>query len=644
MKLTSLFFVVAAAVLFLASPLKADPKGKGFTVYLTTEGTNRYGANIMVDAGEMNVEDMPTLFDEFNTSNGVSVLPASNEPVLVVVVVPKGASIETRKAFEKQVRDVVGARYPNMQLEIQESFVDLDADSKVLEDQLADVHAVQPKLAPGSIEADVADIVEAKIQTGLVENEQFRLSWFGKARNRVGRSVRTVARASRHPFAATEAVAVGAAMAVYNGSGQVVGWLNRSHPYNVVVAARLVALAKFTTSGMVILTKYGLNPTSAAIAAIAGGVGAAFGYNAKKWSNFCTSHTFPFFKEFWPVALYNRTGWFKSANINFFRSLGISYVLRSLAVASGQTIVGSDGERHGVPSPNSWDFLFGGLGLTIPEVWLDGLMDDSMRALELKGLLNHQSRSYILWGVSFIDTTMHSLFRAGAVKGAYAVATVSWGSKLAIWAAGRFLPAGPKRFVFVSEDVSKQANAVLHADEQKKLKEAQAAGQVVKGPGFFRWFARLVSDSVQEMKNWHSGKFTLSDHTMVLQNFGLDEVWNLNLKDEQKKRIEADPSLTRAEFVKWLNLMDADVSVVRAVWSARNHDVLRSRTALTLEQFIEIAGLQKVSPRIVHHLWELREKNPSRSNRTSVASMCAEALADSVSPGIGLEQSAAMLD
>lgn len=514
-----------AAVFWSGICSAADPNS--FTLYLTTNAENRYGGNVVINVGSMTVDELPRFVQPTSDVREArkALLPSVSEPIEVVIVVPKGAAEDVRAGFIRQIRTAMARKYPNAVFNIRESFVDTQADRAALEEQRAELNDLRAGIVPASPQSPealrLADKINDSIDAGLEENRRFERSWVKKA----------------------------------------AGGLNETHPYNTVIAARVVALTKLATSGFVLISKYGINAMSLVIGGISGGISAAFGYNAKKWSEFCTTHQFPWFKDALPVKLYNKTGWFKSATINLVRSLGLSYMLRELAYLSNQQV---KGERVG--SPNSLNFFVEGLGLTIPEIVLDGLVDDGVRALELKGVLNHQSRSYVLWTIGLIDTAMHSFFRAGAVKAAYTVAAISWGSKLAVWGASKLLKPVQKRFIFISDGVS-----------------SEKTGEIVENRGnFLAYLASLGKGIFQGVANRRAGKFSVSDKEMVLQQLGLSEAWNLALSPAEVDRIKNDASLTQAEFEKMLNLRDTDREIVNSMWKNRERQLGQSLRLLDM--------------------------------------------------------------
>ena len=488
-------FLAVATLFSSISSFAKDPNS--FSLYLTTNAENRYGGNIMINVGSMPMSEIPE-----------TLLPASDEPVEVVVVVPKGAPAESREEFIGQIRTAMNSKYLHARYNIRESFVDVDAEIATYQEQQAELEKMKPGIIPGTDADKLEQRAEKEIAAGIEEDKQFKRSWFNRA----------------------------------------VGSLNSTHPYNTVIAAKVVALTKLATSSIVLLSRYGINPVSLVIAGISGGVAAMFGYNAKAWSEWSTSHEFPWLKDNLFVRTYNRLGWFKSATINLIRSAFTAYVLRELAYLSHQTVNGKP-----VDSPNTGMYAWETLGLSVPEVVLDGLLDDGARSLETKGVLNHQSRSYILWTIGLIDTTMHAFFRAGAVNTAYTVAVVSWASKLAVWGTSMVLKANPKRFVFISNDIGEEKTAKL--TESKNV---------------FGYLAGLVKNLAQSISNSRAGKFSESDEDMVKQDLGLGETWNLALPSEKLERIQRDPTLTQKEFVKMLNLKDTDRSIVNSLWNLRN--------------------------------------------------------------------------
>jgi hypothetical protein len=499
------------AALFLASTLGYAKNPNDFTLYLTTDATNRYGGNVMLNLGSMGVEELPEFLSRSGDDKNTEILPKAG-PIEVIIVVPKGASPEARKEFVGQIRREMKKRYPTAQFTIRESFVDLKADIAALETQRAQLLKLQKQAYSDPKAVALAGQLEKVINDGIEEDRQLEKSWIRRSANK----------------------------------------LNETHPYNTVIAARVIALTKFSVASYVLISRYGINPISLMLGALAGGISAMFGYNAKRWSEFCTTHQFPWFKDSMPVKFYNKRGWLKSATINFIRSLGLDYGLPELAYLSHQNSKGKP-----VESPNRLAFFAEGLGITIPEIVLDGLMDDAARALELKGVLNHQSRSYLLWGIGLIDTVMHGFFRAGAVRAAYITAAISWGTKLALWGSSKLLGPKSKRFIFISDQVSNEKTAQLIENREN----------------FFAYLAGLGKTIIQATANKKAGRFSVSDREMIIQQLGLEESWNLALTPEQIQRIEEDSKLTQKEFAEMLNLRDTDRDVVNSLWGFRSRNL-----------------------------------------------------------------------
>lgn len=524
-------FIIGLATLF-SSAVFAE--SKGLTLFLSTSHANRYGGQIMLDAGELKIDEIPDFMATLDPQTSGAVLPASNAPVEVSVVVPKNAPLSYRQEFLGEVSAAIQTRYPQAKFKLVESFVDLEADAAALLETQADIKARQSQPGLSARDAKILEAAQTEVTEGLKDDQALCESWF---RNSCPTYFKHFNRA----------------------------WSAVRHPYNTVIAARAVALTKFGVSVSVTISKYGLNPVSALIAVAQGGIAATFGYNAKSWSEWCTSHQFPFFKESLPVSWYNRTGWFKSATINFFRSLGLSYVFRTIAHESGQTVNGRT-----VETANSFEFLFQGLGLTIPEIVLDGLMDDGARALELRGRINDQGRKYLLWGISMIDTVMHTAFRAGAINVAYSAAAVSWGTKLGVWGAGKLLKQRAARFIAISSELNQTTS-----------------GRAVSAKNFIGYlFGAGIPDAIM---NRVRNQFTVTDRTMVEQDLGIDETWKLSLSESDLARLRTDRNLSEADLRKILNLKDSEPDLVKAMMSYRSARLMAKDETFTAAELCNAA-------------------------------------------------------
>lgn len=509
--------VIAVLVLMTGlSPLSALAKDStgvldnAFTMILSAQNQNRYGGPIMLDSGTMTIEQIPDLLGSLEPGK---VLPNRGEPIQVVVIVPRNAPDNYRNEFLKQISTSLRAHYPNAKFDLVESFVDLNEDARALLEQKVELQKLKQK-ATDSTDIKILDNAANEIDEGLKADQDLCNSWFGKACPRFYR--------------------------YFNKS-----WKALKHPYNTVIAARAIAGTKAGFAIATTLSKVGINPASLAIATMQGAMTAVFGYNAKAWSEFCTSHTFPFLKDFYPVAWYNRNGWFKSASINFVLSLGLSYVFRMMSHLSGQQI-------NGVPveTANSREFFLEGLSIVGPEIFLDGKVDDALRGLELKGRINDQGRKYLLWALSSVDTLMHTSFQAGDLRLAYIFAGMSWGGKLALWAAHSALKARAHRFIVLSGELEKR--------ETGRQITAKNILSFVLGGG--------IGDAIY---NRVTGNYTVSDRTMVEQNLALDELWNLNVSDVDLARIQNDPNLTDNELADMLNLKDSEPAILHRMMAYR---------------------------------------------------------------------------
>lgn len=515
-------FIALAGIIFSqCTPAFARSEAsRGATVVVSTNRTDRYGVQIMLDGGTIPLKDVPEFFSKLHAS-----APSGDASVQVIVVVPKNAPQHYRDQFLLEIRQTIDARYPNAQYEIHESFVDLNADALTLLEKRAEVEKM--KAQPGLTEAqqDLLVYAEEQIEVGLKEDQRLCESWFQSSCSKF--------------------------FAYFNPALKAL-----NHPYNSVVAAHAVAMTKFGISSVVTLSKYGINPTSVMIATLQGGITAAFGFNAKSWSQWCTSHEFPFLKETAAVQWYNRNGWFKSANVNFLRSMGLNYVMRMLAYWTGQETGGRP-----VETANSAEFMMGAMGIALPEVYLDGLMDDGLRALELKGRLTDQNRRYLLWGISFIDTAMHTLFRTGNVNAAYAVATAGWTLKSAVWAAGKYAPAKENRIVFISDFVGTKPEKAPPKVTENRL-------QFITN---FLWYLTGVGGVSSELLNRINGTFMVSDDQLVRRDLGITELVTAGgLSLENLARIKSDPNLSKKDLSEILNLKDADPKIVEAILEYRN--------------------------------------------------------------------------
>lgn len=547
---------LSIVLFFVAGAVNAETSTDGISLLLSTRVQNRYGGSIMLDAGKMRIQDIPSLFAHLEIQNDKSILPQSQQKIEIVVVVPRNAPLSYREKFLQEIHSAISSQYPNAQYKLVESFVDINADSEVLlaQQQAIDELQKNPKLKP--VDQQILAAAENELTEGLKENQNLCESWFKKSCSRYYK--------------------------YFNKA-----WKDLKHPYNTVIAARAVAATKFGISVSVTLSKYGISPYGALmsvlqgglmamtdfnyagglIALAQGGVAAAFGYNAKSWSEWCTSHQFPYFKESLPVKFYNRTGWFKSASINFVRSFGLSYVFRMLAYSSGQTVNG-----QAVETANTWEFVKDGLGvITIPEIILDGLMDDGLRALEQRGIINDPGRKYLLWAISMIDTVMHTGFRANDMNMAYSAAFASWGAKTSVWIAGKLLKQRTQRFVVLSN--------LLNDKKQ---------GQEISVKNFLGYI--LGAGIPTALSNRINEEYTVLDRTLVEQDLGVDEVWQMNPSAKDLDRLRNDSTLSETEFREILNLKDTDSVIVNKMLEYRknrlntNYSVLdMCKAALTKE-------------------------------------------------------------
>jgi hypothetical protein len=528
MKSPLLLLAVTFFALSAAAHNEVLTSESGARVYFPVKQVDRYGAQIMIDGGQMPLAELPLLIEKFDSvekANGqiVSALPGQSDPMQIIVIVPKNAPDRYRREFLTQIKSTLSARFPNSRYEVQESFVDLDEDAKALLEARASLRALTASGALSPEQLALAEQADREIESGLASDQALCESWFNKM----------CPRFFRH----------------FNRKLQ-----RANHPYNTIIAAHAVALTKFGISASVTLSKYGVNVSSVGIAAVQGAITAAFGFNAKAWSQWCTAHEFPFFKESFPVQFYNRHGWLKSANINLMRSLGISYIMRMLAYWSGQTANGKP-----VETANSLDFFIQGLGITLPEIVLDGMVDDALRSLELGGHIRDSDRNYLIWGISFIDTAMHTFFRTGNVEAAYTASVFSWAAKLAVLLAAKALKAKENRLFIVSDLVRD-----VPVNPPVNLRTGGLAG-------IGNFLSYLFGGGVYlEWQNRVSQKFSVSDLALFKKHFGLTElVTPAGLPQETLRRLRTDPDLSKEDLRNILELRDLDPKILDAIYSYR---------------------------------------------------------------------------
>lgn len=557
----------------------------GISLTLSAEGENRYGGKIQINVGQVQPSEIDEIFQDFTDEDGRSLLADSEKPFRLILVVPKGVPEEEIKEFTRVATEPFYRRYPKLSLVVEHSFVDLDADDRALDEAERHLNELKGKGIRSAQADSLEAIIEESIRRGREDNRNLRTSWMKK--------------------------------------------LNATHPYNTLIVANAVALTKFAAGGMVMISKYGLNVSSALISFASGSVSAFFGYNAIDWSNLCTGHQIPFWnarslsehheqirsergmgaaedfaRRFHlgfvrifekPIQLYNRTGWFKSATVNTLRSVGLAYIFRLLAFQTGQTIKGVP-----VESPNSLMFFGLAIGLALPEVIWDGFMDDGARGAQLKKRINHQSRSYMQWGIGIVDTFMHGLFRTGLPLQAYIAMAVSVGSKVVLWRYGKTTAPEVTEALGVHE--------LVRRDRESPVRTFIPD---IKIPNFRRlsWTLRQVVNLalyapsritllIKAALERATGKFALSDFELVHRQHSTDEAWNLNLTEEDLHRLRTDTELKLEEFEKMLNLKDGHQEMRQVMWNYRQKSVA-SGVEMAGPQFarkICAAGLRALRP------------------------------------------------
>ncbi len=250
-------------------------------------------------------------------------------------------------------------------------------------------------------------------------------------------------------------------------------WL--SNPASRDTLAFGILMVKMGISSTMIITKYGLNVWSAGIGFVSGAIAGAFGYKAVEYSQWTQNHKlfltkrFPVLEKLAPIKFYNDSPQFKSIAINFVRSTGISYLVRLSAHLSDQTIQSTG---HAAPSPNNLEFFTQSLGMTAVELWGDSWADVGSRSLTQKRYLPYTSRSYIMWFIGLIDTTMHSLFRANALKAAYLTCGISMTFKSGLWVLSKVLQPRARQIVVVSGFIPRDSRDFEYVKKQGSLTEA----------------------------------------------------------------------------------------------------------------------------------------------------------------------------
>jgi len=526
-----------------------------FTVHFASGEKNRMGGNVMLKVGNVEGSQIDSFLLDFDKENGGTALPKAKQTIEVVVIVPKGASQKKRREMVAQIMSAMSKRYPQIKLTVQESFVDAQEDREVMEGHLAEIQIQKEKTPDGTVAEDILDKALEQAEQGIRENEEFVRNW------------------SDDPKPNPR-------------------WYTGRHPYTRVVLAQMVALGKFGISSTVLATRFGFPPWSitqaalglvrgwsaAGIAGLNGFVGAFFGYYGASYDAWCSTHVFPFFRSHPLVKLYNGLPELKSASINLFRSLGITYIIRTAAWLSGQIEhkINLNWNPFGIDlipgdltaSPYSLSFFFAALLIAAPEVVLDGFFGAGGRALQVKGYTSFNTRSMLFWVCSYVDAFMHTMLRANQVSAAFYALAVGTTNKFVVWAAGRFLPNKHPRFVFISDEIG-----------TKPVAPKTNLGVV---GNFTRW---LFLDTFIQMVNAKRGQFNLADVAMVEENCGLRESWNLKLTPADRRRYERDPSLTLNEFANLLHLNDTDHSQVSFLWEVRAINLLSGNTPLTKPEY-----------------------------------------------------------
>jgi hypothetical protein len=530
-RIYGLFFL---ASLLLSVPTWAGPDDiqNNFSVFMTTNLEGNMRTPMLINVGSHRVDEFHKVIGEFRTDRGESILPDKNETVDVIIIVPKGAPEESREDLKRQIAAQMKEHYPKAKYEIKESFVDLEEDKAALEDLRGELNEARQKIPPGTGWEQMAKMADQSVTDGLEENRKLKEAWWKKL---------------------TPSRLVG-------------GLLNRAastHPYATEPATLIIGMVKFGIAFTTVLTRYGdiggplwKNAAALGLAVLAGGVSYVFGYNAKAWRKITTEHIFPWMKDSPLVKFYNRSPALKSAHINFWRSLVITWTLRMLAAATKQTTYDLEAKmRLPVEYPLSLNWFATALYVSLPEVALDGNMEAAMRALEEKGRLNHQSYTYLFQAIALIDTTMHALIRSNLNGPARVASTVSIASKLGVISVARWSPPGRKRIVFVSDQISTEKTADY---------------AVVRGQGFAKFLGSQITTAVKGFKGIGEQEFPVSDRDLVARDNSLEHAWKFGLSSTDMDTVLNDPSLTIDQFRTKLGLGDLSRDALQAFWKVRN--------------------------------------------------------------------------
>ena len=410
-----LFILFSTTNLFAAD-------GDGFSLFFQAPTKNEnLGSYFTVDAGTFeNLNQMSDVMFHFQTPGGIPIIPSKNEPIEVNIVVPLGAPSDYVNSYAEEVKNQLVRFYPdNAVYNIRYSYI----DTKKTDEQYSNaIKALQEgiKTLPQE-ETEARQVATGMVDVLKEDHENFttwKKSWFSSG----------------------------------------LEWLRNRNPKNRNTAARVVGFLKGSMTLAVTVTKYGLSNSSFLIGLANGASTAAFGWFATEYSQWCTHHKLPLTKRFpwlekiWPIGLYNNLPELKSVTINFIRSMGIAFLVRLAAHYTHQVTL-----RTGEPVEHPWalKFLKEGLGITIIETFSDSVMDVGLRSLAQKRHINYVARSYLLWGISFIDTFMHASFRSGDTYAAYVAGGISTVAKVSLYVAAKLSKAKPKQIVVISDFIDR---------------------------------------------------------------------------------------------------------------------------------------------------------------------------------------------
>ncbi len=442
-----LFFYILATAFFYFPLCQADP-GTGFHLAVQAPVTREKlgGAYVVVDAGTYeDVREIADKLQSLQSPNGKGISPSPNEPVEVVIVVPKGVPDQYAEVFRREVERKLRERYPQATFTTQFSYIDTEVEEDVIERAIETLNGA-PKLEFPAVEQERAALLAVLDET-QTDLRTWRDSWYGKG----------------------------------------IEWLSKINPLKRNLAAFVVGGLKGALTCKVTITKYGLNSSSWIIGLLNGMVTAAFGWYATEFSRWRINHKVPLTEKY-PrlnalIEYYNNNKFVKSMSVNFVRAYLIDFFSLLSAHLTGQK--NKKGEL--IESPVSLKFFSSSSGLTVVEMLSDAAMDIALETLTQKGYLNYSSRSYILWALSFLGTWWHAHYRTGDIASAIVILSISTAINATFYSYSKSLSPNPKRIVVISDLISRNSVDMGHVRNMLNLQSA--------------WNINPTEESLTELQN-----------------------------------------------------------------------------------------------------------------------------------------------